>query len=734
MARRRSVIFRVAVPLLVIVDGAVIALYFLNGLEFGDQISSILAMQVGLFATTFAVFAHLRHRETTTATVSRPAQLPAIHSRFDGRVDDLGRLGELLKRHGAVLISGTAGVGKTALVVHWAYRRRHRFRDGLLFVDLRGYDPDRPVTTAKALGLLLEGLGVDRTAVPTTLDARVTKYRSLIANRKILLVLDNAATADQVRLLIPGPGPARAVVTSRSRLGGDLALAEIRLERMSDEDCQSLLATLIGPRARDDADALMVVARYCAGLPLAMRLAAWLLYDQPRQTLADLAGELADAQALEALSPAGDPKGAMRTVFSWSYQGLYSESARRAFRLAGLHPGPDFDAHALAALTGHDIATAEKLLAELGRANLVEARGRGRYALHDLLRLYALDLSASTGEDDAARLRLFGYYRAASASAATTAYPTLQHTLRRFPPGDDVTVPGLPDAAAAQTWFAAEVPTLVRLALTASKQGHPEQTTDLSEIMFRHLDVTDLQAQATLVHGAAVEAAVDHRARGIALHNLAAAKFRHSRIEEARDLAKRGLAELRAAGDERGQALCLVLLGLIAFWHDERATALPFYEEAARHALAADDKLLHGRLLHNIGNIYFYAGDYPNAVDAFHRALALALRLGDSRCEAAAHSGLGIVAAAEGRTEDSVGHHEQTLLILRRIGDRTLLAGALAESADSMLELEQFDRALAMYEELLAISRELADTGDAELALAGRAKTLALQRRKRMHH
>jgi tetratricopeptide (TPR) repeat protein len=727
MTRLRWVIFGVAIFLFVIVDVVLIVLFFHIGLEFGDQISSIIGAQFGLFSAILATLVLLRSGTATTAPVARPAQLPAIYPRFTGREADLTRLDAQIKQ-GSVLISGTAGVGKTALAVHWADRRRGRYPGGQLYIDLRGYDPDRPVTAAEALAVLLEGLGVKADEMPESLDVRVTSYRSLIAGRKILLVLDNAATADQVRALLPGPGPARAVVTSRNRLGGNLALAESTLRRMSDDDCQSLLATLLGDRAREDPEALIAVARHCAGLPLALRLAAWRLWDRPGQTLAELAGELAGTSALRALSPAGDPNSAMRTVFSWSYRGLPGEPARRALRLAGLHPGPDFDVHALAALTGDDVATAGDLLEELARANLVEGRGRGRYALHDLLRLYALDLATAAGEAGAARDRLSGYYVAASAQAATTAYPALRHTLPPFPAGDGVVLPGPADAAAARDWFAAEMPVLVRTALTAAEHGRPGVATDMSEILYRHLDTAGLLTEAGLVHGAAAQAAVTPRTRGIALYNLAAARFRRSRPDEARDLARRALAELRAACDERGQALVLTLLGQIVFWHEDRAAALPLYEQAIRHAVAGDDEVLHGRLLHNIGEILVEAEDYTKAADAFRAALALAVRLGDAPGEAASRSGLGNVAAAEKRVDDSAEHHHQALDLLRQIGDRTLLAGALTDSATSLRELGRLDQARPLYEEALVVNSELEDPGGAALALAGLGETLLLQR------
>ncbi|MFC4068272.1 ATP-binding protein [Actinoplanes subglobosus] len=727
MMKARWVTFRVIfIPLVIVVGGIGLSLYF--GLESSDKGASIISAAVAVITLAITSYNVWPRQQVSPGPVVVPAQLPAIYPRFTGRKTDLTRLDAQMKQN-SVLVSGTAGVGKTALAVHWADRHRGRFPDGQLYINLRGYDPDRPVTAAEALPVLLQGLGVKPDEVPESPDARVTTYRSLIAGRKILLVLDNAATADQVRALLPGPGPARAVVTSRNRLGGNLALAEMTLRRMSDEDCQALLATLLGDRAREDPEALLAIARHCAGLPLALRLAAWRLWDQPGQTLADLAAELAGTSALRALSRTGDPNSAMRTVFSWSYQGLPGEPARRALRLAGLHPGPDFDAHALAALTGDDVATADDLLDELARANLVEARGRGRFALHDLLRLYALDLAEAAGEAEAARDRLAGYYRAASALAATTAYPALRHTLPSFPAGDSVALPGLGDEAAARAWLTAEVPALVRVALTAAEHGRPEVATDLSEVLYRHLDTAGLLTEASLLHSAAAEAAAGPRARGIALHNLAAARFRRSRPDEARDLARRALTESRAAGDDRGQALALMVLGQIVFWHEDRAAALPLYEQAVRHAVAAGDEGLRARLLYNIGEILFDAKDYARAAGAFRATQAVAERLGDAHSEAAAWSGLGSVAAAERRVDDSADLHHQALDRLRRIGDRTMLAGALADSATSLRGLGRLDQARVLYEEALEVDSELDDPGGTALALVGLGETMLAQRR-----
>ena len=345
----------------------------------------------------------------TPATPRRPApaQLPADVAAFTGRSGELAALDLLLavppvppvqaETAGAIFVlSGTAGVGKTALAVRWSRRAAIAFPDGQLYVNLRGYDPGQPVPPGDALAGFLRALGMAGQDIPPETDERAAAYRSLLDGRRVLVVLDNAASVEQVRPLLPGCPTCLVVVTSRDSLAGLVArhgAGRLDLDMLPLPDALGLLRTLIGVRVDAEPEAAVALAKQCARLPLALRVAAELAAASPDSALAGLAGELASEQRrLDLLDAGGDERTAVRGVFSWSYRHLPAVAAR-AFRLLGLHPGPDFDAYAVAALTGASATAASDVLALLARAHLVHPGGAGRYGMHDLLRAYASHLT-----------------------------------------------------------------------------------------------------------------------------------------------------------------------------------------------------------------------------------------------------------------------------------------------------------------------------------------------------
>jgi DNA-binding SARP family transcriptional activator len=301
-----------------------------------------------------------------------PRELPAGIRHFTGRGGELkeltGLLDQTTEQSPTVVISaigGTAGVGKTALAVQWAHQVAGRFPDGQLYVNLRGYDPGQPLTAADALAGFLRALGVAGPDIPAEEDERAARYRSLLAAKRILVVLDNAGSVEQVRPLLPGSPGSVVLVTSRDALSGLVArdgAHRLDLDLLPLPDAVNLLRALIGDRVDDDPQAAAALAEWCARLPLALRVAAELAVTRPQVSLGGLAAELADQQRrLDLLEAGGDPRTAVRAVFSWSYRHLGPEAAR-AFRLAGLHPGPDFDPAAAAALTSTTVGQARHLI------------------------------------------------------------------------------------------------------------------------------------------------------------------------------------------------------------------------------------------------------------------------------------------------------------------------------------------------------------------------------------
>ena len=330
-----------------------------------------------------------------------PAQLPADVPAFTGRVEELAGLNRLLPAPGGVVVlSGTAGVGKTALAIRWAHGVSERFPGGQLFVDLRGFDPGEPIEAADALAGFLTALGVPFAEIPAGLDDRAARFRTETARRRLLLVLDNAASVDQVRPLLPGARTCSVIVTSRNSLPGLVArygAIRLHLDLLPLPDATALLETLIGARAAADPVASAALAAQCARLPLALRVAAEYAAVRPTVALADIVAELADdSRRLDLLAAGGDRYADVRAVFSWSYRDLPATAAT-AFRLLAAHPTPDLDPHAAAALIHTSVDRAQHLLDVLTRANLIQhtrhhPADAGHYNMHPLLRAYATQL------------------------------------------------------------------------------------------------------------------------------------------------------------------------------------------------------------------------------------------------------------------------------------------------------------------------------------------------------
>src|SRR5256714_9064117 len=342
------------------------------------------------------------HFAAPPASKSRPGLLPANVRGFVNRTRELDSLDKVLEsgkdgdRVGMVLLVGTAGVGKTSVAVRWAHKIGDRFPDGQLYVNLHGYDAGEPLSALTALERFLRVLDVAPERMPAEVEARADMFRSLIAERRLLVVLDNAATADQVRPLLPGSDTCLVLITSRSRLSGLVARDGARRIDVDTLACVASMALLrkviTDYRVEDTDDELADLALLCANLPLALRIAAERAAARPWLPLAELINELRDESGLwHALSTDDEAEAdAVRSVFAWSYRAL-PESAARVFRLLGLHPGPEFSLNAAAALAGATPSETRRALDALLNAHLLEQIGRERYQFHDLLRAYAAD-------------------------------------------------------------------------------------------------------------------------------------------------------------------------------------------------------------------------------------------------------------------------------------------------------------------------------------------------------
>jgi DNA-binding SARP family transcriptional activator len=379
------------------------------------------------------------------APAAVPAQLPADIAGFTGRAAQLKQLGELLPEagdadhhHGVpiALITGCAGIGKTALAVHWGHRMRPHFPDGQLYVNLRGHAPTPALRPIEALAQLLPGLGVPIEEVPVSLEQATALYRSRLSDRRMLVVLDNAETADQVRPLLPGSARCLVVVTSRNRLSGLVArdgARRVDVEVFASDEALALLADVLGPeRIAAEPDAAKELVERCAYLPLALRIAAANVLDAPRDGLAGYVARLAAETRLSELAVDGDEEAAVRVAIDLSYEKLPTE-ARRLFCYLGLVPGPDWThdtaaALAATALSGPAVAVVRGLADRLVTAHLAEPHGPSRFVSHDLLRHYARERAFSelgAAERDAALRRLFGWYVESARAASTLLNPEL---------------------------------------------------------------------------------------------------------------------------------------------------------------------------------------------------------------------------------------------------------------------------------------------------------------------
>ncbi|MBB5873627.1 tetratricopeptide (TPR) repeat protein [Allocatelliglobosispora scoriae] len=626
------------------------------------------------------------------SVLARPAQLPGSVAGFVGRGIELKRLDQLLPSPGPsardvaiCAVSGTAGVGKTALALHWAHGARASFPDGQLYVNLHGYHGSDALSPATALRGFLTGLGVPGDRIPADLEARIDLYRSLVADRRMLIVLDNARDADHVRPLLPGAPDCRVMVTSRDQLQDLVAIegAEpIPVSLLDADDARDLIARRIGAdRAAAYPEAVDEIVALSAGLPLALAVVTARAATYPAFPLAAIATELRDAtDQLE-----GFP--AVRAVLSWSYRTL-TPGAARLFRLCGAHPEPDLAAAVVGALTGEPPTRARRLLAELTRAHLLAEHTPGRYAMHDLLRAYSVELLIETEEEadrDAATRRMLDHYLGIACTAALLIEP---HRDPITPlTADPTAVPlELADRDQAFAWFTAEHPVLLAAVARAESAGLDRHVWQLAWSLVDFLDHQGHWWDWITVEHAALRAADrlgDERGAAYADRLLGRGYAQLSRYDEALRHYQRAIEGYDRLGDLLGQAHSAFGLS----WLSElRGNPLESQEHRLRAAdlyRRAGHRVGLARVLNALGWGYAQLGDYPAALRHCGEALELNQQLDDAYGQAAIWDSIGFAHHHLGDHVEAVACLERSLRLYREAGDLFNEADVLVHLGDA---------------------------------------------------
>ncbi|WP_308201157.1 AfsR/SARP family transcriptional regulator [Paractinoplanes maris] len=658
-------------------------------------------------------------REQAAASVV-PAQLPAEVAGFAGRARDLAALDALPP--GVVgAISGTAGVGKTSLAVHWARSAAPRFPDGQLYVDLRGFAaPGLTMDAGQALRAFLHALGVAPDRVPPTPDAQVGLYRSLLDGKRVLIVLDNARDAGHVRTLLPVGPSALAVVTSRDQLVPLLATHDahpISLDALSPGEARDLLTGRLGPdRVTAEPAAAAAIVAACAGLPLALAIVA----ARARHSgfpLAALAAELADARSrLDALD-AGDPSTRVATVISWSYAAL-SEPAARLFRLLSVHPGPDLSVAAAASLAGRGVPEVRRTLTELTRASLLVERSPGRFTLHDLLRVYAAE--RLDDERPRAMARLLDHY-VHTACAATMLLDPAQGTLELGIPASGAVVDPPVKNQEALDWFAAERQSLLATVRQAADNGFAGAVRQLHYGLVTFLDWQgywhDLEAVGRLAVAAARDADPVELAR--AHRHLSTAYLGLSRYDEAETELRRAIDVSARAGDRIGQAFAYNGLAALEDRRDRPGEALPHARRSVALFEALGHQVGHAVALSSVGWYQALLGEHAEALVSTRLSLDLLEELGDRYGQAHAWDTLGYIHHS-GRPAEAADCYQQAVAIFAELGDRYQEAVGTGTLGDVLLAGGDTAAARAAWQHALSILSELdhpqAETFRARLA------------------
>jgi tetratricopeptide (TPR) repeat protein len=663
----------------------------------------------------------------SAATLPAPAQLPHDATEFTGRAAELAALTRLREHSSGVLpifaIDGAAGIGKTALAVHWAHQVVSWFPDGQLYVNLRGFDASgESVAPAEAVEGFLDAFAIPTERKPVSLAARTALYRSLLAGKRMLIVLDNAHDEQQVRPLLPGNPECMVIVTSRRQLGGLVAAdgaTMVTLDPLSEAEARALLAGRLGEeQVAAEAQATAELVRFCAGLPLALAVTAARVATCPSLSLAELAAELHDeANRLNTLD-VGDAITSVRAVFSWSYRHL-NQTPARLFRLLALHPGPYITEPVVASLADTSMGEARELLGQLTQVSLLRQHGPGRFAFHDLVLAYARELVSNddASEQQAAQSRMFDYYLHSVTIAIDVVFPAETARRPRVDPKASRHVP-ISDQEAALAWLDTERANLIA-ATRAAIHGWPGHTSRLAATLFHYLDAGGHFSEAAAIHGDARRAAArigDRAAEAVALTNLGVAYLRRGQDELAMEYTQQAIDLHPEAADRIGHSRALYNLGVAYLRRGQDELAMEYMQQALELQRETSDRVGQVRTLSGLGSIERRHGRYEQATLLQQQALALSRDLGDRTGEAYALAYIGEIAGCEHRYGSAETHIRQALTLFREVGDRNGEAGALADLGSVDLQQGRYPQAESHLQQALILYREIGDpNGQAEV-------------------
>ncbi|WP_218824660.1 AfsR/SARP family transcriptional regulator [Asanoa hainanensis] len=657
--------------------------------------------------------------------VQRPQQLPRAVPGFVGRGAELASLDALLDRGAQgptsvviAAVSGMAGVGKTALALHWAHQAADRFPDGQLYVNLRGYDEAGAVPPADALSGFLEALGVPHARIPSDPEARAGLCRSLLASRRMLVVLDNARDSAQVRALLPGSGGCMVVVTSRDRLDGLIAAewaVPLTLGVLTTEESTNLLAGRIGTgRLAAEPAAVAEIVEAAGRLPLALSILAARVATHPTFPLGAIAAELHSAEArLDALAD-----GDVRRVFSWSYLALGNDAAR-LFTLLGLHPGPDLTAAAAAALAGMTTAAVTPQLRELARLHLLTEHMPGRYAFHDLLRAYAAEIAESSERADeraAARARLYDHYLHAAYPAAVLLQPQWPR-IDPVPPLPALARRPVTDHDSALAWFTAERRVLIRVVRQAAESGFEAYAWQIAWALNTFLAPRGLwqdQLATQRVALAAAEKIDDRAGQAVANRLLSRALTRLGDHGAAEQRLRRALEMHERLTDPTGQALTLHNYCELCYLDGRLDEALAHAREALRLYRLVGNHSGEARTLNAIGWLLASTGDYVQAIESCTEALSHQRRSDDRNGQAATLDSLGFAYDRLGERERAAECYEEAIQLFRDSVDRYHEAETLIRLGDTREAMGDATAATAAWREGVRIYDEVGDSAAEE--------------------